>query len=808
MEHFDRNHEIDNKNFPYKLSYKEKKRKDFAAAKAMMEYYNMISTITPERIRRFEENINLHRGAWPEIENLSPTTNLTIYNENITIGGGKLYHYPMINIVSQSIVSDLIATPFIPILRDTSTKARNHRDRVRGDKVRDYFKQNLIEPKLNEIRASLQGQPITPEVDQQMKEAVMNQLPEEILEGLEEYKMPDELLAEILYKYVLDEEKVRYKFDMGADYAVTNAEEYYMIYVDSVGPKFKLLNPKYVEWGGSDDVEMCQDGEWAKYTEYLTFPDFIARFGTSVKFKTLDDIIDLYSPIPGQSEISTIEKEIDFDVLDTIGSNPGFQDPNSDLYIDPKTSVGQERLKKLYQNLGGKHRTGSGIKCTYITWRWTRKGKLVEDVLGKERIEDEHYVKNPGRGDVTVTDILLPQVWHGYIINDTYYVNVEAVPWQYENLLNPFKPKLPIHGLRYNTYMSNTRNSSFVDLGKPFNFRINVLIKKLQEYEATDIGKVLFLTSDVKPDKMSWGQWYASLFQSRVALLNKRYEGMSVQQQAPILQQDLSRTSDISANIEKLNWLENKLIRAMHYNPAKFGDINQYATNTNIQQSLVGVDKQLLRFIRKRRELKVDVCTSLLNAAIASYKDNDYLKSLLLDDYLKAHYEINVEPFAISHLALYLVDDFEESTKLEKMRELALSIIQNGGSAQDIAKIISADSMGEIEDILGKSDRRQRKDAEAQRNHEAQMAEENKMAMEMQLKLKQEFDALENQRDREVKIRLAEINSEFMAKAADIDGNLQSDSLQATMAKIKSDEKKHADEMVLERLKLAQSSKK
>lgn len=794
---------VNSPNFPYNLSYKEKKKSDFAAAKAMMDYYNMISTVTPERIRKFEENINLHRGAWPEIENLSPTTNVSIYGENVTLGGGKLYHFPMINIVSQAQVSDLIG-PFIPIIRDTSTKARNHRDEVRANKVKSYFETNVITPKIDALKMQFQGQPIPKEIEDQIQQAVMSELPDSVIEGLDEYKMPDELLIELLYKHVIEDQKVRYKFDSGADFAITNAEEYYLVGMDSVGPKFKLLNAKWVESGGSDDNEFTQDGEWAKYTEYMTFPDFIAKFGASVKFSKLEEIIDLYSPIPGSGGKTEAESGIDLDVLDVIGSNSDFQNPGSDLYIDVKTMEGQERLKKLYQNLSGKHKSGSGIKVVYITWRWNRIAKLVEDVQGKERIEDEHYVKNPARGDKKVEKILLPQVWHGYLINDQHYVEVEPVPWQYDNLNNPFKPKLPIHGIKYNTYMSNTKNSSIVDLGKPFNFRINVLLKKMQEYESTDIGKVLFLTQDVKPDKMSWGQWYSSLFQSRVALLNTKYEGASVQMKSPLMMQDLSRTSEISACIEKLRWLEEKLIRAMHYNPAKFGDIGQYSTNDNVKQSLAGVDKQMLRFIKKRRELKIEVCTSLLNVTIASYKDNDYMKELLLDDYLKAYYEINVEPFSASSLSLYLVDDFEESTKLETMRQLALSIIQNGGSAKDIALIVSADSMAEIEEVLGKSDKKKAEEINAQRKHEAELAEKNNISVENQLKLKQQYDSLEAERERQVKLKMAALNASLMSNAQDIDKNNIADSLQSTTLKIKSEEKLHADEMAIERLKLAQ----
>lgn len=799
------NNNTENPNFPFNLTLKDKKANDFEYAKIMMDYYNIASPTSNEKLERYAENFNLHRGAWPEIENLAPTTNINIYNENISLGGGKLYHFPIINTVSQTIVSELIANPIIPIIRDTSSKARSHRDRVRAEKVKAYFQAKYVQPQLAAMQASFAGQEVSPEIMQQVEAEAAKALPEEITNSIDSYKMPDELLMDILYKHVMESERVKEKLDMGADFAVVMAEEYAMVYADRTGPRLKVLNGKYVDWGASDDVECVEDGEWARYTEYITFQDLIARFGTYLKFNTMKEIMDLYSPIPGSMDTRD-KSEIDLPLVDTLAANPSFQDPNSPLYIDVKTREGQEKLKGLYRQLSNLHGINSGIKVTYITWRWTRPGKVVEDVNGIERIVDEHYVKNPQRGDKTVRKVLLPQVWHGWLINDKYYVNIESVPWQYDNLIDLYSPKLTIHGLRYNTFMGNTRNSSFVDLGKPFNFRINLILKKMQEYEATDIGKVLFLTSDVKPDKITWGQWYSSLFQSRVAMLNRKFEGASIQERPPILTYDLAKTSDISASIEKLNWFENKLVKAMHYNPAKFGEISQYATNQNTQLSILGVDKQMLRFLNKRRAYKRSVLTSLMNVTIWAYKDNEFMKDLLLDDYLKVYYEENIEPFSLSSLALFLVDDFEESERLKTMRQLALSFVQNGGSARDIGRIISATSMAEIDSILELSDKRNMKAAMETREHEANMAKQQSDAAQQAMQLNQQFTAMQNERDRQVKLKVAEYNTALMANAQDIDKNAIPDSLTRTMAEIESKEKMHSEKMEVERMKIRKST--
>ena len=203
--------------------------------------------------------------------------------------------------------------------------------------------------------------------------------------------------------------------------------------------------------------------------------------------------------------------------------------------------------------------------------------------------------------------------------------------------------------------------------------------------------------------------------------------------------------------------------------------------------------------------LKQDMLTSLCNVTISSFKDNEYMKELLLDDLQKAYYELNIEPFSASSIALFLVDDFDEGRKIEGMRQLALSIIQNGGSARDIARIFSSDSMAEIEEVLDRSDKKKQKEVDAQRQHEQELADKQAQMAKMQLELKQQFDQAEADRDRQVKIRLAEINAQFMANANDIDHNKVSDALQKAVLEIQSKEKIHREEMEVEKMKISKT---
>ena len=61
--------------------------------------------------------------------------------------------------------------------------------------------------------------------------------------------------------------------------------------------------------------------------------------------------------------------------------------------------------------------------------------------------------------------------------------------------------------------------------------------------------------------------------------------------------------------------------------------------------------------------------------------------------------------------------------------------------------------------------------------------------------MRNEFLALEGEREREAKIRMAELNSYMMARANDINENQAPDSLESTLLKIESDERKLAEQL-------------
>lgn len=782
------------------LSDTKKRANDYALAKQYLSYIDITNNDT-SKIRKYDENYDLHSGRWRAIQDVSNNLNISIGPEEFSIGSGKLFHYPIIDRVSKSLVSDLIMRPLIPNIKDNSSKARNFRETVQVERVQKFFNNTVIQPSLQKITAEYDMSnnytdlySLSVEQQQQRQSDIQRRFqeetPEEILKAMEKLRTPDELIAYALLNEGLRLNNAKTNFDIGAENAVVTAEEYYRLGILNSLPYLEVLNPKYVIWSGSEHTEFAEDGQFAKYTQYLTPEDAMTKYARSLMKADIQKISDLYSAIPKEYKgdyDSKVDDQIERRLVDFLEENPEI---NANLNI--KTLEGQNKLKYLYSNLMSSHQRGYGIRESYVTWRWMRKVKFVYRYVNGDLemyIRDEHYVKDPQAGDVKIEDRVIPQAWEGTLLGNDLYVDVGPRPYQYSSITNPWDVKIGIYGCKYNTFQNNAKNASFVDLGKPWQLKYNTLMKKMDEHLATDLGQILLGTTTMLPKGWTWSQWYKSLFLTNIAIISTHKDGVNPLDVNAIKGINLSKANDIGQDINQLTYFENKIISSMYYSPQKIGQISQYSTNQNAQLNIQGVDRQVYRFFNKNREIKERVLNGFLQLCFYAYKDNEEVKSTILSDFLKAHYELNFNNTDFSNFMLSVVDDFKETEKLEQMRSLALTYLQNGLNIKQVSKIMQSNSMAEIDDVIDDMEKEMAKKEELAYQREKSLAEEARMTSENQLRLQQEFIVNENNKDRTLKLRTAELAAQQLERANDINKNNINDAMERTEKEITSKEK-------------------
>lgn len=808
-------------------TYKQRARSEFKLAREMMDFYDMFYSEDDERTARITENFNLHSGRWPELEGIQIGTTFSVGSENFYLDNGNLVHLPVIDTVTKNIVADIIGTPLSPTIRDKSAKGRTYKDRVVIEKLQSHFSKKFIEPRIAELQQKYMAQlgitdpnMMPPEEVQKMQQTVDKQVqdetPEEIMEIFNKTRTPEEIISQIVIDDAIEDQDVKNKLDIGGEYAVVTAEEYYKLGIKRNLPTLEPLNPKFVTWVGSQHTEYVEDGVMAKYVDYLAPEDVIQKYGDILVKANIKTLEKYFTTIPGYAQSKVIQDKSGRQYLDSysanmaerVGKDPYLSNLNFDL------TEGQNALKELYRSVSSNYTDGQGIRECYITWKWQRPMKEITRVIDgvkKTFIRDTHYELNPLIGDISERDIIAPQVWHGTILGnpgDAFYVGVEPVPFQYTNIENPYDVKLTIYGGKYNTFQNNAKNVSFVDLGKPWNFKFNLKAKKLEEDEASNLGTLLHTTAASKPINWTWTEWYTSIRKSKVIVSSSHFEGANQNDLNAIRAVNVSNTQDQQSDIAMMQFWEDRIFASMYYNKAKLGQLGQYTTNVNAQLANSGAEKQMARFHNKHRIISQRVLTRFLDNALIAYRDNDQKKSILFDDWSRAYIENILEPFPIGQMSLYLTNDFEEKSKVEQLRQLSLSILQNQGSIVDIAQIYSANSVVAIQDILERSERKRMKEQDLNHQREIEKIQQKQQAAEALQKQQQANDATEKEKDRISKKELVEIGSMQLANANDINRDNINDALDRDLInnelkrqKIEADKKVAQDKLELDREK-------
>jgi len=802
------------------VSEHKKRKNDYDWAKYMMDYFMTFDNKSPEDLEKYDERWELHRGSWSKLEKYEEDLSFKYEGQEYGIKGLKMRHFPIINRVSMNILGGIISNPLITMVKDFSPKSKNYRERQKLEFAQNYAYDKLVKPRIQKIQQEFLQEigeeaveNATPEQQQAIQQELGNRIdslvPEDLKMAIDTQLSPEERIGQKFLEHFVKEEKVNEKFSLGAEDAVVNAEEYYRINIINGKPRMEVLNSKYVDFGGSEHVEFCEDATYAKYEQYLTPQDVIQKYGKHLVKKDIKELETLFNNFTSGGYNRSQEQWENLSLTEYMADNPAIEDfiRSSGVY----TKEGQDKLKYLYAKVGGlgggNHRNTTywGIRETYVTWKWLRHMKMVTRVINGKEVEvfkDHHYKKNASKGDIKIKEIMVPQVWHGVTLGETgsdLKIMVEPFPYQYNSLKDPFDVKLPIFGCKFNTHRNNTKNISFIDLGMPFQFEYNSLKRDWEKFRRTNIGKVLLGTVNMIPDNMSPGDFYGMLQNLKLGLVSDKYEGKQGRGLEGLKGVDLSQGQEMLEVLKDMEMVKEDMYEAMYFNKHKLGQGGQYSTATQTQVNVQAVDAQLSKFHDKRRQIKERVLLFALNLTIAAYHDDDDKKAQVLDDMSIAYLETNYEFLSITEWAVHVVDDYKESRRLEQVRMQIQAFIQNGATTKDIIAIMRASSLSELQEIAERIDKKKEEQVNKQRQHESSMIDKQNQYAQKLAEFQQNKEDVRKQAELDASIKRAELSAQQMERAADINQNNIADSTENARAKLSAEERMKQRELEYKR---------
>lgn len=801
-------------------SGKQKSASDNKLIKDMIDTVDGMLKIEAGRVAIIDEYWHLHRGSWPEMDerlngDRAPFSEMDSNGREFN-ANSFIYHHPKINNVTNYIMGAIIEQPLVPVVRDYSAHGRRARQDAMAAKLREYYQMNIYQPMVEAIQQQYMaengiGDPmqLNPDEQQQVM-ADLNRridagIPRDVTDGMQKVKTNDELIKRILLDFDMVNIGIPEKFIEGGEQAVVSYEEYYRIRKEGIKPKLDVLNSKWVSWAASEEVDFCEDGSMAKYEQYSNIHDFVLKYGYEMaKNKDLfKGFKEMFSEIPGRGgkngiENDTFLREADLDFTDMIGENPGL------ITEDWRTLEGQAQIAAIYQNLRAHRFQGGAIREVYTTFKWTEAisyvlrrgpdGKLQEFFFSGE------YKKNPVL-DVYNAKFPINRVYHGTKVADSFYVDIGPVPWQYYGGHGDFDSKLTICGRRYSKDGGSNNDSSLIGPAVPYQLRYNLSASKLEMLEKSDKGKFFFWNLKMKP-----AGWDEEDYMEAISMGgNVPYTDDQIGQKGgtPVHEVDGGISSKLNEYRASMDMWETEIYKAMNVNRDALGAPDRYQSNALTQSNIRGSEKQMYMFHNKRRQLKQRVLNYFSNLSLLCLIDDKEKQAALLDDFSALHLELNEKSLRANMTTIFIVDDYNEAQNLDFIKQYLLQMLQHGGSANDVIRLINAKSIQEMEAIA--------EDIEskiAQANKEASISsEEAEQRAEQMRRDWEEFKAgLELQGDlrkSEVQLEIANIRADFMRRATDINEDGIADSVERANLEIASKEKIEKEKREVEREEIA-----
>lgn len=496
--------------------------------------------------------------------------------------------------------------------------------------------------------------------------------------------------------------------------------------------EYDVVSPLDIDYQKSPDTEFIEDGDWV-----------VRR-----KIMSVNAVLDSFYDVLSDKDIDNLERP------SGRRSNGGYLSP----MLDPR---------------GDQDDTDRYVEVLHVVWKSFRKvGILVyTDEFGfeQEMEVDENYKVDREAGE-RVQWFWVNQVWEGYRIDGSIYVNVQPCEVQRPSMTNLSVCKLPYNGRQYSA--RHAENVSIVSMGLPYQVLYNVFHYRLELTIAKNKDKIALIEMNTIPKRHGWDEekfmYYADAM--GFAFIDSTAEGKNQERvtfnQYQVL--DMSLSQYMGAQFQLLQAIKQEWEDLVGITRQRKGQVmasdGSGATERAVFQSSV-MTEELYRKFEKFEEKEMQGLLDCSKHAWRGGKKSSYITS----DYRNQLLDIDGVEFAETEYAVFAKNSSKENTKLETFKSLALSFAQNGSQPSTIAEILDTDNFSNIKRLVANVEQKEQQMKQQEQQMQQQMQQQQLEAAQ-QLKDEQyAFEAEQNAADRQNKLDVEAMR--ISARAADQDTN-------------------------------------
>ena len=595
----------------------------------------------------------------------------------------------------------------------------------------------------------------------------------------------------------------------------------------------ELWNPVLTFYQKAPETRYISDSNWVGKFDMMTVADVIDKYGwlmTEEQMVTLELIYPVRSagyPIQGYQNDGSYYDGTKSHAWNTNMPSLGYRQFTS---MWDNAQYGGDIVNWIlmesedYLDMG----MSNLLRVTTVYWKSQRKvGHLTkvsesgevttmivdEDYkISEKPIYNDNLVKNKTKHNLIFGEhidwIWINQVWGGLKIGPNrpafwgtnnpggitpIYLginqnNIGPMKFQFKGDNSLYGCKLPVEGSVFSD--RNTRSTSLVDLMKPFQIAYNIVNNQIADILVDELGTVIMLDQNSLP-RHSLGEDWGKGNYAKAYVAMKNFQMLPLDTTITNTENalnfnhfqklDMSQTERLLSRIQLAQYFKQQAFEVIGITPQRLGQEIGRQTATGIEQSLNASYAQTeMYFIQHCDYLmpRVHQMRTDLAQYYHSTKPSSRLQYITSMDERK-NFEINGTDFMMREVNIFANTKANQRAILEQLKQLAISNNTSGASIYDLGNIIKSDSISEVDHILKATEKKTEKARQEELQQAEALQQQALQAKAEEERLKLEFEAAENEKNRQKDILIAEIRSAGYGSMQDINQNMQSDYVDA-----------------------------
>ena len=718
------------------------------------------------------------------------------------------------------------------------------------EQKRMQVEENLLadaEQKLVQRMIEMGADPSSPEVQEQLAPENLKTLPE-----IEDFFKKDyrSLVEEwATHVYNVDEERFKMQEleERGfRDMLITDREFWHFRMLED-DYEVELWNPVLTFYQKSPDARYISESNYAGKIDLLTVADVIDKYGYLMSKEQLESLQNIY---PAKSAIYQVSGyQNDGTYYDPSRSHawntnmPGLAYRQFVSRWDTAPEFGGDIVTAILdegedlQNW----QQGSLMRVTTVYWKTQRKvghlirikedGEIIQELVDEtykiteKPLYDTSVFKNKNKENLVAGEhidwIWINEVWGGVKIGpnlpafwrsnmsdniNPIYLGVNRskpgrVPFQFKGDKTLYGCKLPIEGRVFSD--RNTRSTSLVDLMKAYQVGYNMVNNQIADILVDELGTVIVFDQNALPRHSMGEDWgKANYAKAYVAMRDFQMLPLDTSitntENATNFQHyqtlNLEQTGRLMSRIQLANYFKMQAFEAIGVNPQRLGAPIAQQTATGVTQALNQSYAQTeIYFTQHSDQLMPRVHQMRTDLAQYYYSNKPSLRlSYMSSEAEKVNFVINGTDLLLRDFNVFATTKTNHKAILDQLKQLAMTNNTSGASIFDLGNIIKAESIAEVTGILKGAEEKTNNIRREEMAQQQQMQQEALAAKAEEERMKLEFEAMENEKDRQNNLTIAEIRSAGYGAGFDINQNQMSD-YQDAMKQVKEDARYRED---------------